>query len=83
MVAAPRAAAGALLKELMTSTEQITTPPPPLPEPLHCWMSVIGSADVVVVVLHVPAPAAIGPAAPVHFVTVMSEGAVAAPLLST
>jgi hypothetical protein len=82
-VAAPRAATGALLKELVTWTEQITTPPPPLPDPLHCRTSMIGSADVVTVVEHVPAPAPMGPAAPVHFVTVIVEGAVAAPLLST
>ncbi len=82
-MAAPIAETGELLKELVTWTEQITTPPPPLPEPLHCWMSVIGSGDELMVVLQVPAPAAIGPAAPVHFVTVISEGAVAAPLLST
>lgn len=82
-MAAPIAETGALLKELVTWTEQITTAPPPLPEPLHCWMRVIGSGDEVMVVLQVPAPAAIGPAAPVHFVTVIAEGAVAAPLLST
>ncbi len=81
-MAAPTAETGALLNELVTWTEQITTPPPPLPEPLHWSMSVIGSAEVVVVVLHVPAPAPMGPAAPVHFVTVTSDGAVAAPLLS-
>jgi hypothetical protein len=68
---------------LVTWTVQITTPPPPLPEPLHCWMAVTGSAEVVVVVVHVPPPAPIGPAAPVHFVTVICDGAVAAPLLST
>jgi hypothetical protein len=44
---------------------------------------VTGSADVVVVVVQVPAPAAIGPAAPTHLVTVIVEGAVAAPPLST
>lgn len=82
-MAAPTAETGALLNELVTWTEQITTPPPPLAEPLHCWMSVIGSADVVVVVLHVPAPVPMGPAAPVHLVTVIADGAVAAPLLFT
>ncbi len=41
------------------------------------------SADVVVVVAQVPAPAAMGPAAPTHLVTVIAEGAVAAPPLST
>ncbi len=82
-MAAPIAETGALLKELVTWTVQITTPPPPLPEPLHCWMSVIGSAEVVVVVAHVPAPAPMGPAAPVHLVTVIAEGAVAAPVPST
>jgi hypothetical protein len=67
-----------VLKRLVTVTEQITTPPPPLPEPLHCWTSVTGSADVVVVVAHVPPPAPIGPAAPVHLVTVTVEGDVTA-----
>jgi hypothetical protein len=82
-VAGPIAETGALLKELVTWTEQITTPPPPLPTPLHCWMSVIGSAEVVVVVLQVAVPLRIGVAASVHFVTVIADGAVAAPLLST
>lgn len=66
-------------------TVHITTPPPPLPEPLHCWTCVIGSVDVVVVVAHVPAPAPMGPAAPVHLVTVTVEGdvLVKAPVLVT
>ncbi len=57
-------------------TEQITTPPPPFPEPLHCCTVVIGAVDVEVVVAHVPAPAAIGPAAPTHRVTVTLDGVV-------
>ncbi|MBA4179973.1 MAG: hypothetical protein C0506_05225 [Anaerolinea sp.] len=63
-------AAGLPVKLLVTTTEHFTTPPPPLPEPLHCWTSVTGSADVVGVVVHVPPPAAIGPAAPVQTFTV-------------
>ena len=44
---------------------------------------VTGPGEVVVVVLQVPEPLAIGPAAPVQTVTVIVEGAVASPLLST
>lgn len=78
MAAGAGATVGLPLKWLMTVTEHLTTPPPPLPEPLHCWTSVTGSADVVVVVAQVPAPAAMGPAAPTHLVTVTVEGGVAA-----
>ena len=77
------AAVGLLLKWLVTVTVHITTPPPPLPEPSHCWTSVTGSAGAEVVVVHVPAPDAIGPAAPVHTFNVTVEGAVAAPALVT
>ena len=77
MVAGVGADTGLALNVLVTVTEQITTPPPPLPDPLHCWTCVAGSADVVMVVAQVPAPAPIGPAAPVHLVTVTLEGAVA------
>lgn len=66
--------AGLLLKWFLTVTLQITTPPPPLPEPLHCWTSVTGSASVVTVVSQMPPPAPIGPAAPVQRVTVTLEG---------
>ncbi len=64
---------GTALKWLFTVTVQMTTPPPPLPEPLHCCTSVTGSTSVVVVVLQVPAPEAIGPAAPTQRVTVIVE----------
>ncbi|HEV2009607.1 MAG TPA: hypothetical protein VGS17_01085 [Candidatus Limnocylindria bacterium] len=44
----------------------------------------IGAAEVDVVVVQVPAPAAIGPAAPTHLVTVTVEGVEeAVPLLVT
>lgn len=55
-------------------TEQITTPPPPFAEPLHCCTVVTTSVDVEVAVVHVPAPALIGPAAPTHRVTVTVDG---------
>ena len=77
-VAGVGATVGLLVKWLVTVTEHMTTPPPPLPAPLHCWTSVTGSADVVVVVEQVPPPAAMGPAAPTHLVTVTVEGDVVA-----
>ena len=64
-------------------TVQIMTPPPPLEMPSHCVICVTGVAEVLVVVAHVPAPAPIGPAAPTHRVTVIVDGAAAAPLLVT
>lgn len=57
-------------------TVQITTPPPPFPTLLHCVIDVIGSADVVVVVLQVPPPEAMTPAAPVQAVMTIVDGAV-------
>ena len=59
-------------------TVQMTTAPPPLPEPLHCWTAVTRSVNVVVVVTQVPAPAPMGPAAPTHRVTVDVEDGEAA-----
>ena len=64
-------------------TVQISTPPPPLAEPSHCVTESTGVAEVDGVVVQVPAPAPIGPAAPTHFVTLIVDGAEAAPLLVT
>jgi hypothetical protein len=59
---------------LVIVTVQMSTPPPPFDSPSHCVIWVTGWAEVDVVVAQVPAPAAIGPAAPTHLVTVMVEG---------
>jgi hypothetical protein len=65
-------AAGLALKWLEIVTVQTTVPPPPLPEPLHCWTVATGSDDVVVMVAHVSV--LMGPEAPTHLVIVTVEG---------
>jgi len=55
-------------------TVQISTPPPPLEDPSHWVIDSTGCAEIDVVVVQVPAPAATGPAAPTHLVTVTVEG---------
>ncbi len=71
------ASSGGLVKWFVTVTLQITTPPPPLPEPLHCWTTVTGSVEMVTTgSSQVPSPSAIGPAAPTQRVTVTVEGVV-------
>jgi hypothetical protein len=59
---------------LVIVTVQMSTPPPPFAEPSHWVICVTGSAEVDVVVAQVPAPAAMGPAAPTHLVTVIVAG---------
>lgn len=70
-----------LLNVLVIVTLQISTPPPPLETPSHWVIEVIGCGEVDVVVVHVPAPAATGPAAPTQRVSVTEDGAEAVPLL--
>ena len=69
-------AAGLPLKRLEIVTLQITAPPPPFPDPLHCWIVVTGCVDVVVVVVQVSVLS--GPEAPTHLVRVSVEGGLAA-----
>ena len=52
----------------------MTDPPPPLPEPLHCWTVVTGSVKVDVAVVQVSVLS--GPEAPTHLVIVRVEGGV-------
>jgi hypothetical protein len=59
---------------LVIVTVQISTPPPPLEEPSHWVIDRTGDGEIDVVVVQVPAPAATGPAAPVHTVKVTVEG---------
>jgi len=64
------------------TTVQSSTPPPPFATPSHWVIEVIGCVELETVVVHVPAPALIGPAAPTHRVSVTDDGVeVAAPLL--
>jgi hypothetical protein len=71
---APVIGAGLPMKWLATVTVQITEPPPPLPDPLHCWTVVTGWDEVVVVVVQVSVLS--GPAAPTHLVIVRVDGGV-------
>lgn len=71
------------LNVLVMVTVQISTPPPPLETPSHWVMEVIGCVEVETVVVHVPAPAAIGPAAPTQRVSVTDDGDEADPPLVT
>ncbi len=54
---------------LMMVTEQVTVPPPPLPEPLHCVTEVTSASDSVIVVVQVGS----APAAPEHSMSVTVE----------
>ncbi|MEP7215006.1 MAG: hypothetical protein ABI782_02070 [Anaerolineaceae bacterium] len=69
-------AAGLPVKWFAIVTLQITAPPPPFPDPLHCWIVVTGCVDVDVVVVQVNVLT--GPVAPTHLVIVRVEGGLAA-----
>ena len=67
----------ALLKWFSIVAVQITTPPPPSAEPLHCWTVATGATDEIVVVLvHVPPPPRITAAVPKHLVIVTDDAGV-------
>ncbi len=63
------------VKWFVIVTVQFTVPPPPLPDPLHCWTVRTGAVSVVVAVVQVSEES--GPDAPTHLVVVIVEGGVA------
>lgn len=69
---------GVPMKWFVTVAVQISTPPFPFAEPLHCWTLTTGEVETRLVVAQVPAPAMTATRVPTHRVVTTVEGGDAA-----
>jgi hypothetical protein len=66
------------MKWFVTVAVQISTPPLPFADTLHCWTLATGDGETTLVVAHVPAPAMISTRVPMHLVVTTVDGGAAA-----